>query len=154
MKKLILALSLVVLLMALASGCAGSKRLKSSFWPENFPSEAVAGVAEHLADLMVANYPPGYTTFHLTQTGEAKDELGPALETALRSRGFTLAPEKGGQTLTVSYVLDRVDDAAWYSRITVSDGLSITRTWSWTGDALVMEAATKTGRVESTDGQK
>jgi hypothetical protein len=156
MKKSILALLTAALLMALAGGCAGSKRLKDSFWPENFPAEAVAAVSEHLADLMAANYPPGYTNFYLAQTGDTKDELGPALETALRSRGFTLAPEKGGQALTVSYILDRVDDVTWYSRLSVSDGLSLTRTWSWSwaGDSLVMEAATRTGRLENTDGQK
>ena len=151
MKKLLC----FILLLALAGGCASrSHRLNSSYWPEEFPAEAVTAVADHLADVMAANYPPGFTTFFLAQTGQAKDELGPALETALRSRGFTLAPEKGGQALTISYILDRADETTWYSRLAVSDGLSVTRTWSWTGDSLVMEAATRTGQLESADGQK
>jgi hypothetical protein len=139
--------------LLMAGGCA-SHRSGVSYWPEDFPSDAVAVVAEHLADMMTVNYPPGYTALHLAQTGDDRDELGPALETALRSRGFTLAPEEGGQALTVSYLLDRVDEATWYSRLAVSDGVRITRTWSWTENGLLMEAATKTGRVENTDGQE
>ena len=148
-------LILLVLSLIMVSGCASrSHRLNFSYWPEGFPTEAVVGVAEHLADMMVANYPPGYTSFFLSLTGDSKDELGPALEAALRSRGFTLAPEKGGQALTVSYVLDRVDEATWYSKLAISDGFSLTRTWSWTEGGLAMEAATKTGRLENSDGQK
>ena len=54
----------------------------------------------------------------------------------------------------MSYILDRVDESTWYSRLSVAENLNITRTWSWAGDSLVMEAGTKTGGLESTDGQK
>jgi hypothetical protein len=150
MKRLCLLLCLGLLMVG---GCA-SHRSGASYWPEDFPTGAVTVVAEHLADMLAATYPPGYTALHLAQTGDDQDELGPALETALRSRGFTLAPEEGGQALPVSYLLDRVDEATWYSRLAVSDDVRITRTWSWTESGLVMEAATKTGRVENTDGQE
>lgn len=75
----------------------------ASYWPEEFPTEAVTAVADHLADVMVANYPPGYTSFFLSQTKNPKDDLALALETALRSRGFTLAVEKGGTSFISRY---------------------------------------------------
>ena len=152
MKRSICLLLLVSLVMV--GGCASrSHRLGASYCSEEFPAEAVSVVAEHLADIMVANYPPGYTSFFLAQTDNPKDELASVLEAALRSRGFALAAEKNGQVLTINYVLDRADDEVWYSRLSVSDGLSLTRTWRWTGDSLVMEAATRIGRTEKTDGQ-
>ena len=150
MKRSICLLLLIGLFMI--SGCASrSARLGASYCSEEFPAEAVSAVAEHLADVMVANYPPGYTSFFLAQTENPNDELAPALETALRSRGFTLAAEKDGQALTINYVVDGAGDEVWYSRLAVSDGLSLTRTWLWTGDSLVMEAATRTPRAEKTD---
>ena len=154
MMKRPICLLLLICLLSIAGCASRSHRMSESYWPEEFPGEAVMTVAEHLADVMAANYPPGYTSFFLAQTENPKDELAPVLETALRSRGFTLAPEKNGASLTMSYVLDRADDETWYSRLAVSDGLSLTRTWRWTGDSLVMEAATKTGRTENIDGQK
>ena len=155
MRQIFSVFILMALVLSSVVGCASrAHRLGSSFWPEEFPAAAVPTVADHLADLMVANYPPGYTVLFLALSDNPKDELGPALETALRSRGFTLAPEKGGAALSIHYVLDRLDDETWYSRLTVSDGLSLTRTWRWAGDSLLMEAATKTGRTEKVDGQK
>ncbi|UQZ88861.1 hypothetical protein C4J81_06475 [Deltaproteobacteria bacterium Smac51] len=152
MKRSISLILLICLFML--GGCASRfNRLGASYWPEDFPSDAVAAVAEHLADVMVANYPPGYTSFFLAQTENPKDELAPALEAALRSRGFALVAERDGQVLVISYVLDRADDDLWYSRLLVSDGFTMTRTWRWTGDSLLMEAATKTGRTEKTNGQ-
>jgi len=152
MKRAICLLLLAGLVMT--GGCASrSHRLGASYCSEEFPAEAVPAVAEHLADVMVASYPPGYTSFFLAQTENPKDELAQALEASLRSRGFALAAEKNGQILTINYVLDRADDEVWYSRLSVSDGLSLTRTWSWTGDSLVMESATRTERTEKTDGR-
>jgi hypothetical protein len=99
-------------------------------------------VAEHLAETLAAAYPPGHTALFIEGSGSKHDELGPAIESSLRARGFTIMPDNGAPALTLAYVLDRLDDEIWYSRITLSDGLLLTRTWHLMGGSLEMEAAT------------
>ena len=139
---------LCVAMLGVLVGCAsrsGRFGADNSYLAEEYPAQALTTVAEHLADTISSIYPPGHTTFFLHQSNSPQDELGPAIETALRARGFTLVPEKDEQTLTLVYVLDRVDEEAWYSRLTISDGLVLTRTWCLVGDDLEMEAATIRG---------
>lgn len=143
------AILVVALIMGLAvfSGCAASSgktgRL-NSFLGGGYPPSAVSLVADDLADALAGVFPPGHTSFHLKHTGTQSDPLGSALEQALRSRGFSINAESGSKALTVAYVLDRVDEETWYSRLSVSSGLTITRTYSQSGDTLVMMATTKT----------
>ena len=156
MKKTFTVILCAAMLTAMA-GCAsrsGRFAAGSSYLAEEYPAQALTTVAEHLADTISSIYPPGHTTFFLNQSHNPNDELGPAIETALRARGFTLAPEKDEQTLTLVYVLDRVDEESWYSRLTISDDLVLTRTWRLAGDDLEMEAATIRGvPTESAHGQ-
>lgn len=138
---------LCLAMLAVMTGCAfrsGRIGAGNSYLAEGYPAQALNTVAEHLADTLSSIYPPGHTTFHLQQS-QNLNELSPAIETALRSRGFTLMPDKDDQALTLVYVLDRVDEETWYSRLTISDGLVLTRTWRLTGDELEMEAATIRG---------
>jgi hypothetical protein len=145
LSRLIIMLGLVSALAA----CGPKPRLSPSFWAEGAPAGAAALVAGDLAGSLAAAYPPGRTTIHLNQTDLEQDELGPALETALRARGFSLAPVDGGGILTVSYVLDRLaDENAWYVKLTVSDGLTLARVYQPEGDNLTPKAATRTGRME------
>lgn len=139
---------LCLAMLAVMAGCAsrsGRFGADNSYLAEEYPAQALTTVAEHLADTISSIYPPGHTTFFLSQSLNPNDELGPAIETALRARGFTLVPEKDEQTLALVYVLDRVDEETWYSRLTISDGLALTRTWRLVGDGLEMEAATIRG---------
>ena len=142
--RLIIMLALVTALAA----CDPKPRLSPSFWAEDAPAGAAALVAGDLAGSLVAAYPPGRTTFHLNQTDLEGDELGPALETALRARGFGLAPGAGGAVLDAAYVLDRLAENAWYVKLTVSDGLTLARVYQPEGDNLTPKAATRTGRME------
>ena len=151
---------MLMLIAALATvcGCASrSGRLTtgSSYLGDAYPANAINTVAEYLAETLTAAYPPGYTTFFLQPSASLQDELAPAIDAALRVRGFTLASEQNDQAVTVVYVLDRIDEETWYSRLSVSDGLVITRTWHLTGDDLEMEAATvRRGQTESGHAQQ
>ena len=134
------------LLMALA-GCGPKLRLSESFLTEERPAGSAYIVAEDLALTLAAVYPPGHTSIFLSQTGSPHDELGPALETALRVRGFTLAPEAGGSTLTVAYVLDRFNDNTWFVKLAVSDGFTETRVYQTGEGGLEAQAAARTGET-------
>lgn len=155
MKKLFLAMLTAVMILSLgmAGGCSSrSGRFLdgNSYLGEEYPVNSINTVAEHLAETLAASYPPGYTTLFLQRSDGQQDELGLAIESALRSRGFTLMPEKDDQALILVYVLDRLDEETWYSRLTVSDGLVLTRTWRLAGDNLEMEAATiRSGQTEN-----
>ena len=143
----ILMLMLIATLVTVGGCASRSGRLTtgSSYLGEAYPVNAINTVAEHLAETMTTIYPPGYTTFFLQPNASPQDELGSVIESALRARGFTLAPEQNDQAITLVYVLDRIDEETWYSRLAVSDGLVLTRTWHLTGDDLEMEAATIRG---------
>jgi hypothetical protein len=160
MKKLFMVILTAVMLVSLGMACGCSFRsgrflAGNSYLGEEYPANSINTVAEHLAETLAASYPPGYTALFLKQSGGREDVLGPALESALRSRGFTLLPEPGEQTLTLVYVLDRLDEVFWYSKLTVSDGLALTRTWRAAGDDLEMEAATiRSERTEAGNVQQ
>lgn len=139
----------IFLLVAILTACGPKLNLSKSFLAEERPIGAATAVAEDLAQSLAAVYPPGHTTLFLSQTGLPQDELGPALETALRALGFALAPEAGGEAQTVTYVLDQVDDSTWYSKLSVSDGLTIARTYQAAQDQWAAAAATRTGPKES-----
>lgn len=155
MRKQFLAVltAVVILSLGMAGGCSsrsGRFLAGNSYLAEEYPANALATVAEHLAETLAASYPPGYTALFLQQNGGQQDELGSAIESALRSRGFTLMPEKDDHALPLVYVLDRLDEETWYSQLAVSDGLVLTRTWRLTGDNLEMEAATiRSGQTEN-----
>jgi len=138
----------VLLLIALA-GCGPRLNLSESFLAEDRPAGSAAVVAEDLARTLAAVYPPGHTTLFLSQTGAPHDELGPALETALRVRGFTLAPAAESAAscaaLTVTYVLDRLNENIWFAKLTVSDGLIETRVYQSGDGGLEPQAAARTG---------
>ena len=141
--------SLFIFLLAVVLTACGPRASRSkSFLAEARPAGAAAAVAEDLAQSLATAYPPGYTVLFLSQIGLPQDELGPALETALRLRGFALAPDAGGEALTVAYVLDQVDEATWYSKLSISDGLIIARAYQAAQDYLEPAAATRTGPKE------
>ena len=153
----ILMLMLVAVLVTVCGCASRSGRLNpgSSYLGDAYPANSINTVAEHLAETLAVTYPPGYTTFFLQPSTSPQDDLGPAIDAALRARGFTLMPDKNDQALTLVYVLDRIDEETWYSRLAVSDGLVITRTWRLTGDDLEMEAATiRSGQTESAHVQR
>jgi hypothetical protein len=133
-----------VLILALA-GCGPRLRLSESFLTEDRPAGSAYVVAEYLARTLAAIYPPGHTSIFVSQTGDPQDELGPALENALRVRGFVLLPEAVDPALTVTYVLDRFNENAWFAKMTVSDGLVETRVYHSGEGGLEAQAAVRTG---------
>jgi len=138
---------LCVLLLALTvfGGCAGNRGQGHmfSFVADKFPSDQAATLAERMADSLSEIFPPGHTALFIQPTAKP-DDLGAAFEAALRSRGFVIAPEPSDQALAVAYALDQVDEQTWYTRIAVSGGLVITRTYDLTGEQLTEGAATRT----------
>ena len=146
LRLMMLCLALAVLI-GVVSGCAanaGRAGGLNSFLAGGCPAAAVSQVADDLAASLAEVYPPGHTSLYLKQIGGHNDTLGPAFDQALRSRGFVMATEPGSRALTVAYVLDRVDEATWYSRLSLSSGLIIARTYRQNGEALEMMAATRT----------
>jgi hypothetical protein len=143
----VLALSLFIL-----PGCA-SRAYKSgafnSYASEDCPAFAAPLMADHLAGILAAHYPPGHSSLFLKLTGHEKDSFGPALETALRSLGFVMAAENGGQAVTLAYILDRLDEDHWYVRLSLADGLGLAQTYRVTGDDLEIMAVTRTGLIGS-----
>jgi hypothetical protein len=134
---------IALMLVGMAGGCSlRSVAQGNSYLGEEYPVASINTVAEHLAETLAAAYPPGHTVLFIEEIGNKHDELGPALESSLRARGFTILPDNSSPALTLAYVLDRLDDEIWYSRISLSDGLLLTRTWHLIGDSLEMEAAT------------
>ena len=151
----ILFMTLALLAAFIMGGCAsGANRLGGleSFMGAGFPEASMATVADHLAESLAEFYPPGHTSLYLKQTGHQGDTLGSVLESALRARGFTVTAEPTAKALTVAYVLDRLDSETWYTRLTVSSGLTLARTYRQVGQSLEPVATTKTER--SANGHK
>ena len=148
-----LRLLVTVLLFIALAGCGSRLRLSESFLTTDRPAGSAAVVAEDLAITLAAVYPPGHTALFLSQTGVSQDELGPALEAALRVRGFTLAPRAGGSALTVTYVLDRLNDDLWFAKLAVSDGLIESRVYQSSEGGLEPQAATRTGAAGTGAGK-
>lgn len=147
----------LVLLAGSVNGCAanaGRAGHLNSFLAGGCPPAAVAQVADDLAASLAEIYPPGHTSLYLKQTGGRHDTLGPAFDQALRSRGFVLAAAPSAKSLTVAYILDRVDETTWYSRLSLSSGLTIARTYQQNGETLEMMAATRTEAAGGAHGPR
>lgn len=157
MDRKFLVLICLIMVVAFITGCAGGYGRAgklNSFLAGGCPASAVSMVADDLASRLAESYPPGHTRIHLKQTGSHSDALGTAFEQALRSRGFAISAESGPKVLTVAYVMDRIDEATWYSRLSVSTGLIISRTYVQKGETLEMMAATKTGQPGGENGPR
>jgi uncharacterized lipoprotein YajG len=145
----------VLLAVGLFTGCAARPfKPSNSFQAEGCPTAAIEVVANHLSDELAALYPPGHTTLYLHQSVDPKDTLGPAFDQALRSRGFIMAAEPRGQALTLAYVLDQIDPETWYTKLTISNGLTLTRTYQARSDSFQVEGGARTNTTEPVDGQK
>jgi len=145
--------------LAILSGCgtlpwigdgkraAARTELTSYVTDQGHPELAEGRLAEDLAAALADFYPPGHTRVHLKPSdprGQDLEGLGQALEQALRARGFVLQPVPGPGYPTVAFILDRLDAETWYTSLMVSDGLTLSRTWSWSGTALEAWAVTRT----------
>lgn len=149
-------LALIVSLMVV-SGCA-SKAVKpfSSYQVADFPVSGIEVIATHLSNELAVIFPPGHTTFFIHQTDSPEEgilhlgHLGKTFEQALRSRGFLVEATATEKAFAVSYVLDMIDPNTCYTRLTVSNGLTLTRTYQINGDTLEIVGGTRT----SLEGQK
>lgn len=121
----------------------------NSYASEDCPASTLPMMADHMAGILVTYYPPGHTSLFLNLTGHEKDGFGPAFETALRSRGFVISADNGGQAVKLAYILDRLDEDHWYVRLSLTDGLGLAQTYRVTGDDLEIMAVTKTGQIGS-----
>lgn len=130
MRKLILALCFSVLF---ASGCAKPGLVGS--WCGPLPERgAVSAIADDAVSCLTALYPPGHTSLYLLQAKDAGNEFAAAFENGLRAKGFTLAAAESGDTLSVAYTLDALDEkSAWYLQLRLSDGKAFARSYTASG---------------------
>lgn len=140
MKPLIISVFLLTLIIA--GGCAGRSGSMASFVTKTYPADQAVHLADRMADSLVEIFPPGHTSVFLNMATEP-DDFGPAFDSALRSRGFVIVSEPSDQALTLSYTLDQVDELTWYTRLSVSGGLVITRTYVLIDGQLAEGAATR-----------
>lgn len=111
-------------------------------------SDTLAGLADHAAGLVAAEYPPGHTLLALTS--QPSGDFAQALETNLRNRGFALSaaeePEAG--SLAVSVVMEPVADGElWYLLLKAADGFSCGQVYTLTADDFApVGAMTRTER--------
>ncbi len=141
--RIVLILNTIIFL----SGCLAHSAKVGSYVAGDYPAASVELVAEDMADALAAAYPPGRVSIFI---GGGESALGAAMDAALRSRGFTLAADELGANVTVTYVFDRLGGNMWYSRLSVSDGLTVTRTWRQSGENFIAEASARRG---SANGQ-
>ena len=116
-----------------ASGCA--VRNPSGSWCGSLPKRgAVSVIADDAVTCLSAMYPPGHTSLHLLPAKDADNEFASAFESGLRAKGFTLAAAESGDTLSVAYTLDALDEkAAWYLQLRLSDGKAVARAYTANG---------------------
>lgn len=137
-------LTVIVLVLTLfaAGGCAARSGSMASFVTKNYPADQTTHLVDRLAGSLAEIFPPGHTSVFLNMAAEP-DDFGPAFDSSLRSRGFVIASEPSGQALAVSYILDQIDEQTWYTRLSVSGGLVITRTYVLIDGQLSEGAATR-----------
>jgi hypothetical protein len=130
MKALIFSLLLAA---SLVSGCAKPGPIGSFAGP--LPEKpAVAAIADDAASILTGLYPPGHTTIRLLPARDAENGFAVALENGLRAKGVTLAALEASDALTLAYTLDMLEDkAAWYLQLRLSDGKSIARAYTASG---------------------
>lgn len=151
----------IVLLGLFVSGCAGRGPVGS--WCGPLPEKAaVSAIAADAVHCLFGLYPPGHTTLHLIPAKAADNDFAAAFESGLRARGFTLAAAGGADTLSVAYTLDALDEkAAWYLQLRLSDGKSIARAYTASGQPEAGQSRTQIefqrsaiGKVVDKAGQK
>ena len=123
----------LLLLMLLASGCAGRGPVGSYCGP--LPERgAVSAIASDAVDCLSTLHPPGHTSLHLLQAKDAANDFAAAFENGLRAKGFTLAAAESADVLIVAYTLDALDEkSAWYLQLRLSDGKAFARAYTASG---------------------
>lgn len=134
---------MLVCLVVAFSGCAHVPDYFAGASPN-----ALTGLAEHAADLLAEEYPPGHTTLDLTS--RPSGEFAESLETSLRRRGFSLAAAGSGHPglLAVDTVMEPVGEGdTWYLHIRAADGFSVGQVFRLTEGGFAPQGAmTRTER--------
>lgn len=115
-----------------------------SFVVKEYPLGAEGRLAADLTQALAEIYAPGHTVLYLQPVGREFEALGLAFDEALRARGFTLLPEPAPEAPTVTFVLDRLDEETWYTRLAVSEGWIVSRAYRWDGSGLTALEAART----------
>lgn len=115
----------VLLAVCLASGCASRGPIGSFAGP--LPEkDAISIIADDAVSTLAGLYPPGHTVIRLLPAKNVENGFALALESGLRTKGFTLAVSDSSDALTLAYTLDMLEDrAAWYLQLRLSDGKDI-----------------------------
>ena len=123
----------LLLLVLLAFGCTGRGPVGSYCGP--LPEEsAVAAIAADAVDCLSSLYPPGHTSVHLVPAKNVSNGFVQAFENSLRKKGFTLAAVESAGVIIIAYTLDALDEkSAWYLQLRLSDGKSIARAYTASG---------------------
>ena len=132
MKKSLVLFCLLALVLSL--GCS-QHRSGNSFDIGNVPDSTMQLMASDSASLIMADYPPGFTSIQIVPVAS---KLGggfiPVLENALRTKGFTVVTENESSTLSLLYKVDRLKDdgGIWYLNLQFA-GHSIARVYNSAG---------------------
>ena len=123
-----------LLAVALSLGCSRYGSAKS-FDIGNVPASTMQIMANDAASLIVADYPPGFTSIQIVPVAS---KLGSGftavLENALRTKGFSVVPKGESSTLSLLYKVDRLKDdgGIWYLNLQFA-GNSIARVYNSAG---------------------
>ena len=131
MKKSLVLFCLLALVLSL--GCS-QHHSGNSFDIGNVPDSTMQLMASDSASLIMADYPPGFTSIQIVPVAS---KLGsgfiPVLENALRTKGFTVVARGESSTLSLLYKVDSLkNDGVWYLNLQFA-GRSIARVYNNAG---------------------
>lgn len=143
----------LLLTALLASGCA--VRGPAGSWCGPLPEGgAVSAIATDAVSALTELYPPGHTTLYLVPAKDAGNGFAGAFENSLRAQGFTLAAVDSPDAIAGAYTLDALDEkTAWYLQLRLSDGKSIARAYTASGQPEAGQSRTSIEFRRSTLGK-
>jgi hypothetical protein len=145
MKKYhILSLGLIFLGFLNLSGCASFSELFSkknssleSYTSESFPIAQCEIIAADIVERLQSAYPPGQTMLYIYLPNQGKGELAQAVENLLRAKGFSIAPDKDSEAITLAWTMDQLDEKTWYLLVNLSSGYRFARLYSDNGKSFI-----------------
>ena len=115
-----LSVLLLLLILSIISGCAGSGR--SNYKPQNLSTENAAILIDDLAATIAANTPAKSTVFEIES-----DSLSSAIGEALKKKGYAVvlsSPHNQGETSTakrLNYTVDWLTQDSLYATVIVDN---------------------------------
>ncbi len=131
---------LLALVLALLVGCS-ARGVGGSYVGELPQGSAVGAIAEDTSAWLAQEFPPGLTTLHLLTPKGSQDFTG-LFEDSLRRKGFVVTQESGSEGLSVAYILDKLDDEAWYLQVKIDGNKAVSRVYGADGKPVAGRSST------------